>query len=98
MEVGIRNLTFWGVGVALLQIGLWRAIPWTDHVEVRQSVAGLERFSKRYHDITDKLINCDFGKGSKLQKWELQIEVYRTVVCELDETLEDYKKAGIWPM
>ncbi|KAF7551692.1 hypothetical protein G7Z17_g4824 [Cylindrodendrum hubeiense] len=96
MDVGIRNLTLWGVGVTLLQIGLWRAIPWTDHVEVRQSVASLASFSRRYHDLTDKLINCDFGKGSKLQKWELQNEVYRSVVCELDETLEEFKKAGIW--
>lgn len=96
MQVGIRNLTLWGVGVALLQIGLGRQVSWSDHVQVRQSVAKLKRFSMRYHDITDKLINCDFGQGARLQKIELQNEVYRTVVCELEGALNDFREAGLW--
>jgi hypothetical protein len=56
----------------------------------------LERLSKQYYEITDKLINCDFGKGAKLQSVELQNEVYRTVVCELETILEDFHRAGIW--
>ncbi|CAM1511024.1 Fc.00g085370.m01.CDS01 [Cosmosporella sp. VM-42] len=97
-EVGIRNLTLWGLGVALLQIGLWRYIPWGDHVQVRGSVSELKRFSKQYHDITDRLINCDFGVGADLKSLSLQNAVYSTVVCELDGTLKALTQAGLWHM
>ncbi|KAM5342677.1 hypothetical protein ACJ41O_013643 [Fusarium nematophilum] len=93
---GIRNLTLWCVGVALLQTGLWRPIPWDDHEQVRDSVASLERFSKQYFEITDKLINCDFGAGARLQNPKLQNEIYRGVVCELDCIIDEFRKAGIW--
>jgi len=91
---GIRNLTLWCVGVAFLQIGLWRPIRWDDDEEVRERLPSLERLSKSYFDMTDKLINCDFGKGAKLQNLDLQNEVYKTVVCELDAILDEFRKAG----
>ena len=95
-KCGIRNLTLWCIGVALLQIGLWRPIRWDDHEKVRESIGELETFSKQYHEITDKLINCDFGEGSKLQNPKLQNAIYQNVVCELDEIMEQFRQAGIW--
>ncbi|KAL8377408.1 hypothetical protein RB595_008198 [Gaeumannomyces hyphopodioides] len=94
-EYGIRNLTLWCVGVALLQIGLWRPIRWDSHVEVRESLPRLERLNRQYWELTDRLVNCDFGRGARLQSPALQDEVYRSVVCELDAIMDEFRRAGI---
>ncbi|KAI2465987.1 hypothetical protein F4781DRAFT_407155 [Annulohypoxylon bovei var. microspora] len=85
---GIRNLTLYGLGVALLQIGLWDSIPWEDHVQVRRKVARLSWLGKRYRNATKKLINCDFGLATEeLRDRSLQSAIFRDMIGDLEQLL-----------
>lgn len=85
---GIRNLTLYGLGVALLQIGLWEHVPWEDHVQVRRKVARLSHLGKGYRDATKKLIYCDFGLAiEQLDDPQLQSAIFSHVVGELESIL-----------
>ncbi|KAI1213157.1 uncharacterized protein F4807DRAFT_413087 [Annulohypoxylon truncatum] len=85
---GIRNLTLYGLGVALIQIGLWSDIPWGDHVLVRKTVAHLPCFGKRYKKVVSKLINCDFGLGTEdLNDPELRSAIFNDIIGELESLL-----------
>ncbi|KAI0138654.1 hypothetical protein F4776DRAFT_619341 [Hypoxylon sp. NC0597] len=82
---GIRNLTLYGLGVALLQIGLWDHVPWEDHVQVRRKVARLSYLGKRYRDATKRLIDCDFGLATeKLDDVKLQSAIFTDIVGDLE--------------
>lgn len=86
MEIhGISSLTLWCLGVALLQIGLWRPISWVDVREVRKSVVQLKTSNLQYHDLTYRLIWGNFGGSDHdSRQAPLQDKVYRKVVCELE--------------
>ncbi|KAK2030580.1 hypothetical protein LX32DRAFT_637980 [Colletotrichum zoysiae] len=84
---GIRNLTMYSLGVALLQVGEWEAALATDDVaRVRRAAdrATGGRLGRRYQRVIQQCLDCDFGFGKDLAAPELQNAVYRDVVCELE--------------
>ncbi|KAI1410546.1 hypothetical protein F5Y13DRAFT_202020 [Hypoxylon sp. FL1857] len=86
---GIRNLTLYGLGVALLQIGLWDHVAWEDHIQVRQKIALLTFLGKRYRDATKRLIYCDFGLATEqLEDVKLQSAIFTEVVGVLELLLQ----------
>lgn len=88
IRFGIHNFTLWGLGVTLLQIGLWEPVDIGSHEKVREKVGGLRYLGEDYRITTKKLINCDFGLGKyKLQEPTLRNEIYRTIVGELDASI-----------
>lgn len=85
---GIRNLTLYSLGVALLQIGLWERVPWEDHIQIRRRVERLSQLGKGYYLATKKLICCDFGLArEQLHDPQLQSAVFNHVVGELESVL-----------
>jgi len=83
IKYGIRNLTLWYVGAALLQIDLWEYIPWggeESEVRVRKSLGRSKTLGKRYRQLTKRLVDCDFGEGDDLTSQELQAQIYNRVV------------------
>lgn len=93
---GIRNLTLFGTGVALLQIGLWDRVPWEDHVQVRRKVARLSYLGKRYRDATKRLIDCDFGLATEqLHDKKLQSAIFSAVVGDLESLLHELTSSGV---
>ncbi|RYP65933.1 hypothetical protein DL771_008063 [Monosporascus sp. 5C6A] len=85
---GIRNLTLYGVGVALLEIGLWARIPWEDHVQVRRKTARLSFLGRQYRAATKRLIDCDFGLAIEdINDPRLQNAIFQSSVAELESLL-----------
>jgi len=84
MFCGIRNLTIYHLGVALLQIGRWETLDTDDIVQVRKAARKASRLGPRYDALTEKCLYCDFGFGDDLSKPQLQSAVYESVVCELE--------------
>ena len=84
MFCGIRNLTIYHLGVALLQIGRWEALDTDDIVQIRKAAGKASRLGPRYDALTEKCLYCDFGFGDDLSKPQLQSAVYESVVCELE--------------
>lgn len=81
---GIRNVTIYNLGVALLQIGRWETLDTDDIVKVRKVAGKASRLGPRYDTLTEKCLYCDFGFGDDLEKPQLQSAVYESVVCELE--------------
>ncbi|KAI0553263.1 hypothetical protein F4679DRAFT_580931 [Xylaria curta] len=83
---GIRNLSLYCLGIALLQIGRWDPLvdATDDVVVVRRLAARNGRLGPRYQALTQKCIECDFGEGSDLGNPQLQGTIYKSVVCELE--------------
>jgi len=85
---GIRNLTLYGLGVALLQIGLWDHVPWEDHVQVRRKTARLSYLGLQYRNATKRLIDCDFGLATEnLHDTQLQAAIFDSIVGDLEALL-----------
>ncbi|KAI1146052.1 hypothetical protein F4825DRAFT_473101 [Nemania diffusa] len=91
---GIRNLSLYCLGIALLQIGRWDALAdaTDDVVVVRRLAARNGRLGPRYQALTQKCIECDFGVGSDLGNPQLQGSIYESVVCELESLIEVLEK------
>ncbi|RYP47606.1 hypothetical protein DL768_006392 [Monosporascus sp. mg162] len=92
LTYGIRNLTVYSLGVALLQIGYWCALNPNDVVVVRKMASVNSRLGPRYQRLTQKCIECDFGCGSDLGKPELQSAIYTDVVEELESLVGALEK------
>ncbi|KAI1143644.1 hypothetical protein F5Y05DRAFT_2035 [Hypoxylon sp. FL0543] len=93
---GVRNLTLYGLGVALLQIGLWDDVASKDYGQVRRKVARLSYLGKRYRDATKKLIDCDFGLATEqLDDVKLQSAIFTDVVGDLESLLHGLVCSGI---
>ncbi|KAI1658270.1 hypothetical protein F4813DRAFT_59807 [Daldinia decipiens] len=87
---GIRNITLYALGVALLQIGLWERVAWEDHVQVRRKVARLSYLGKRFRNAAKRLIDCDFGLATEqLEDPELQDAIFSCVVGDLESLYRD---------
>ncbi|TRX89070.1 hypothetical protein FHL15_010089 [Xylaria flabelliformis] len=91
---GIRNLSLYCLGIALLQIGRWDPLvdATDDVVVVRKLAARNGRLGPRYQTLTQKCIECDFGEGSDLGNPQLQGIIYKSVVCELESLVEVLEK------
>lgn len=85
MHFGIRNVTIYNLGAALLQIGRWEALDASDVVLIREKAAAPSRLGPRYDDLTARCLYCDFGLGGDLNKPQLQGAVYENVVAELEQ-------------
>lgn len=89
---GIRNPILYGLGVALLQIGLWEPVDLADHVQVRRRVSRLSYLGERYRRVTKKLVDCDFGLGvDSLCNERLEGAVYQSCVLELECLLQQVR-------
>ncbi|KAK6821205.1 hypothetical protein PG987_015605 [Apiospora arundinis] len=89
LQHGIRNLTLYSLGVALLQIGRWKAVESAEDVVAIRTLAskGNERLGPKYRELTLKCIECDFGQGSDLNSPQLQDAFYGSVICELERLI-----------
>ncbi|KAI0114792.1 hypothetical protein F4814DRAFT_459679, partial [Daldinia grandis] len=93
---GIRNITLYGLGVALLQIGLWERVAWEDHVQVRRKAARLSYLGKRFRNATKRLIDCDFGLATEqLEDPVLQDAIFSYVVGDLESLYRDLTSSGL---
>jgi hypothetical protein len=84
LQLGIRNLALYSLGVALLQIGQWRRIRADDVVGVRKLAMGIPRLGPKYQALTRKCLDCDFGIGDDLNDQPLQKALYDKVYWELE--------------
>ncbi|KAK7984464.1 hypothetical protein PG989_011866 [Apiospora arundinis] len=89
LQHGIRNLTLYSLGVALLQIGRWKAVESAEDVVAIRTLAskGNARLGPKYRELTLKCIECDFGQGSDLNSPQLQDAFYGSVICELERLI-----------
>ena len=84
---GIQNLTLYNLGVALLSIGRWTPVNSNDIVQVRRMASRMCPLGPRYHEMTQKVLDCDFGFGKDLRKVKLQEAVYDNVLLELEDMM-----------
>ncbi|KAJ0120488.1 hypothetical protein J7T55_015217 [Diaporthe amygdali] len=85
---GVRNVTLWGLGTVMLQIGTWSMIKSPDDVvAVRRLAQRTPMLGKRYRDLTKQCLECDFAFGDDLSRPRLQQAVYEHVVCGLAEMI-----------
>lgn len=88
LAYGVRNLTLWGLGTVLLQIGRWSVIESPDDmVQVRRLAQRVPMLGRRYRDLTKQCLECDFAYGDDLAKPRLQQAVYEHVVCGLTDMI-----------
>ncbi|KAI3391729.1 hypothetical protein diail_6870 [Diaporthe ilicicola] len=86
---GVRNLTLWGLGTVMLQIGTWSTLESpSDVVAVRRLAQKVPVLGRRYRDLTKQCLECDFAFGDDLSKPRLQQAVYEHIVCGLAEMIE----------
>ncbi|KAH6605322.1 hypothetical protein Trco_007029 [Trichoderma cornu-damae] len=84
---GVRNMTLYSLGAALLAIGRWERI---DH----NNVEGVRRLASQpcclgpvYQELTQKVLDCDFGHGNDLKKPRLREAIYDVVILELESMI-----------
>ncbi|KAJ4326714.1 hypothetical protein N0V84_002829 [Fusarium piperis] len=87
-KYGIRNMTLYSLGVTLLAIGQWAPVDLNNVEEVRRLAAEPCRLGPRYQELTQKVLDCDFGYGKDLTKPRLQEAVYENVLLELETMIE----------
>jgi hypothetical protein len=88
LQYGIRNVTLWGLGAILLQIGRWNKIDSAGDVLTIRRLSSQAPLGPRYQQLTKRCLECDFGYGEDLSKPRLQQAVYENLVCELSEMIE----------
>lgn len=95
---GVRNLMLFSLGIALLEIGQLQSLerfrrdPNHNNIFTARRLA--ERptlLGKRYQQVVQRCLDCDFGCGNELDQEDLQGAVYSDVVCQLSEMLEAVK-------
>lgn len=84
---GIHNVTMYNLGVALLSIGRWTAVDPHDVVHVRRMALQASPLGPRFQEMTQKVLECDFGYGKDLRKPKLQEAVYDGVLLELESMI-----------
>ncbi|KAM0421356.1 hypothetical protein ACHAPT_010891 [Fusarium lateritium] len=87
-KYGVRNMTLYSLGVVLLAIGQWAPVDLNDVEEVRRLAAEPCPLGPRYQELTQKVLDCDFGYGKDLSKPRLQEAVYENVLLELETMIE----------
>lgn len=89
---GIRNMTLFSLGAALLQIGQWRTLQFGDRddpvMTVRRWAARPMRLGPGYREIVRQCLECDFGYGNDICKPELQSAIYGRVISQLEEMMK----------
>lgn len=85
---GIRNMCLYSLGVVLLAIGRWRCVDLGNVTEVRRLADEPCHLGPRYRELTQKVLDCDFGLGKDLKRPMLQKAVYENVLLELGSMIE----------
>ncbi|KAH7324394.1 hypothetical protein B0I35DRAFT_424073 [Stachybotrys elegans] len=88
LSFGVRNLSLYSLGVALLQVDSWQVLDMHDVVKVRKLSKHTSRLGPRYQNVVYRCLECDFGYGSDFESADLQRAFYRTVVSELETLIE----------
>ncbi|KAL6812346.1 hypothetical protein J3E69DRAFT_348397 [Trichoderma sp. SZMC 28015] len=84
---GVRNVTLYSLGAALLAIGRWERIDHNDIEGVRRLASQPCYLGPVYQELTQKVLDCDFGYGKDLKKPRLQEAIYEMVVLELESMI-----------
>ena len=84
---GVRNITLYSLGAALLAIGRWERIDHNDIEGVRRLASRPCYLGPVYQELTQKVLDCDFGYGKDLKKPRLQEAIYEMVVLELESMI-----------
>lgn len=86
-KLGIRNLTLYSLGTALLAIGKWKRIDHNDVEGVRRLASERCQLGNNYGNLTKKLLYCDFGCGEDLERVGLEEAIYETIILELESMI-----------
>ncbi|KAF5575531.1 hypothetical protein FPCIR_13107 [Fusarium pseudocircinatum] len=84
---GIRNATIYNLGVALLAIGRWAPVDSNDILHVRRMASQTCPLGSKYHEMTQRVLECDFGCGKDLSRPQLQQAIYDGIVLELESMI-----------
>jgi hypothetical protein len=84
---GIHNATMYNLGVALLSIGRWTTVDPHDVSQVRRIAMQACPLGPRFKEMTQRVLECDFGYGKDLKKPKLQEAVYDGVLLELESMI-----------
>ncbi|KAK3390129.1 hypothetical protein B0H63DRAFT_507537 [Podospora didyma] len=84
---GIHNATMYNLGVALLSIGRWSPVDPNDVLQVRRIALQSCPLGPRFQEMTQRVLECDFGYGKDLKKPKLQEAVYDGVLLELESMI-----------
>jgi len=90
---GVANMTIFRLGVAFLEIEYGAPLATLredgdeDDIYTARRLARSTRviISAKYRRMIDRLLRCDFGRGSDLEDSELQSAVYSEVSCVLSQ-------------
>lgn len=84
---GVRNVTLFSLGAALLAIGRWERVDHNDIEGIRRLASQRCYLGPVYQELTQKVLDCDFGQGRDLKKPRLQEAVYEAVALELESMI-----------
>lgn len=84
---GVCNVTLFSLGAALLAIGRWERVDHNDIEGIRRLASQRSYLGPVYQELTQKVLDCDFGYGNDLKKPRLQEAIYETVVLELESMI-----------
>lgn len=84
---GIHNATVYNLGVALLAIGRWARIDSNDVLQVRRMASQACPLGPKYQEMTQKVLECDFGCGKDLSKPQLQQAIYDGIMLQLESMI-----------
>jgi hypothetical protein len=96
LKYGVNNTPLFFLGVALLEIAHWQPLedsmrPQDEGNQIftaRRLANGRSLLGPEYQRIVQRLLQCNFGYGTKLESKSLQTAVYNDVVCELEGMIE----------
>ncbi|KAH7127770.1 hypothetical protein B0J13DRAFT_453946 [Dactylonectria estremocensis] len=84
---GIYNATVYNLGVALLSIGRWVRVDPNDVLNVRRMASQPCPLGPKYQEMTQKVLDCDFGCGKDLSKTPLQHAIFEGIMLELESMI-----------
>lgn len=84
---GVGNITLFSLGAALLAIGRWERVDHNDIEGIRRLASQGSYLGPVYQELTQKVLDCDFGYGKDLKKPRLQEAIYEMVILELESMI-----------
>lgn len=84
---GVGNATLFSLGAALLSIGRWERVDHNDIEGIRRLASQGSYLGPVYQELTQKVLDCDFGYGKDLKKPRLQEAIYEMVILELESMI-----------
>lgn len=84
---GVGNITLFSLGAALLAIGRWERVDHNDIEGIRRLASQGSYLGPVYQELTQKVLDCDFGYGKDLKKPRLQEAIYEMIILELESMI-----------